>query len=506
MQPSTRTGPGTPVPLPPPPLVGRAAELAAVADLRRRGAGGILWTGGPGLGKSHLLDHTAHDLATHGVTVVRLAGGRGPGRVAELPTPSGTAPVAYLVDDVDALPARGRSALLARLSAVPRTVVLATAAAPVDPVPPGVRVHALAPLRPADAAELLAVRLAEPVAPHVAATLAGALAGVPGALLDTAPMLTREQLRGLSLLPDPLPVGRTTRRACAPVVRSLDERGVRTLLLVALASTGRYDVLAEAARTDLACLAAEGLAPYVRLADGRVDLVDGRLRSLVHEESGPVERCGAHSRLAAACAAAGLTVETAWHRVRARHHGAAVGAPVVEPLLRAARARLAQGDAVGAQRLAQDVLGCVSGARRRAALDVAVRAAVTAGHLLDARWLVAQALDLAGVEGAVPARPMPDAGRPAPWTEGLTAREVQVAHAVAQGETNRLVARRLGVSERTVEVHLTRIFRKLGLASRTELALRVATDAAAHGAGVGAVTTVDRAAPATVDLVRPVVG
>jgi DNA-binding CsgD family transcriptional regulator len=53
----------------------------------------------------------------------------------------------------------------------------------------------------------------------------------------------------------------------------------------------------------------------------------------------------------------------------------------------------------------------------------------------------------------------------------LTKRECEVADLVAAGHTNRSVATALDVSERTVEVHLTRIYEKLGVSSRTQLAL-----------------------------------
>ncbi|MFD7137812.1 response regulator transcription factor [Streptomyces sp. NPDC059894] len=50
----------------------------------------------------------------------------------------------------------------------------------------------------------------------------------------------------------------------------------------------------------------------------------------------------------------------------------------------------------------------------------------------------------------------------------LTPRERQVLNGIKEGNSNRMVARLLGISERTVKVHLHSIFIKLGAASRTE--------------------------------------
>ena len=55
--------------------------------------------------------------------------------------------------------------------------------------------------------------------------------------------------------------------------------------------------------------------------------------------------------------------------------------------------------------------------------------------------------------------------------QALTAREQEVLAALAAGESNRLLARRLGIAERTVKAHLTNITRKLGLRSRVEAVL-----------------------------------
>jgi len=60
---------------------------------------------------------------------------------------------------------------------------------------------------------------------------------------------------------------------------------------------------------------------------------------------------------------------------------------------------------------------------------------------------------------------------------GLTARERVVAALIAQGHSNREIAERLVVSERTVTTHVSNIFAKLGFTSRAQ----VATWAGEHG-------------------------
>lgn len=55
--------------------------------------------------------------------------------------------------------------------------------------------------------------------------------------------------------------------------------------------------------------------------------------------------------------------------------------------------------------------------------------------------------------------------------EPLTDREREVLVLVAQGETNKQIARQLGISERTARTHVSNILGKLGLASRTQAAL-----------------------------------
>jgi DNA-binding CsgD family transcriptional regulator len=55
------------------------------------------------------------------------------------------------------------------------------------------------------------------------------------------------------------------------------------------------------------------------------------------------------------------------------------------------------------------------------------------------------------------------------WSDELTERELDVALLVVQGASNREAADQLYLSVRTVEVHLGRVFRKLGVRSRVEL-------------------------------------
>ena len=55
----------------------------------------------------------------------------------------------------------------------------------------------------------------------------------------------------------------------------------------------------------------------------------------------------------------------------------------------------------------------------------------------------------------------------APGQPPLTAREVEVLRLIAAGLTNRGIADRLGISEKTVARHVSNLFVKLGLSSRS---------------------------------------
>lgn len=68
--------------------------------------------------------------------------------------------------------------------------------------------------------------------------------------------------------------------------------------------------------------------------------------------------------------------------------------------------------------------------------------------------------------------------------DALTAREQEIALQVGGGCSNKVIAQRLGITERTVKAHLGSVFGKLGVRDRLQLALLV-TGRAPTGARVG---------------------
>jgi DNA-binding NarL/FixJ family response regulator len=69
------------------------------------------------------------------------------------------------------------------------------------------------------------------------------------------------------------------------------------------------------------------------------------------------------------------------------------------------------------------------------------------------------------------ARALVDARRAQRPARELSGREEEVLRLVATGLANKQIARRLGISERTVKAHLTSVFQQLGVTDRTQAAL-----------------------------------
>ncbi len=88
----------------------------------------------------------------------------------------------------------------------------------------------------------------------------------------------------------------------------------------------------------------------------------------------------------------------------------------------------------------------------------------------EAAWAEGQAMSPEqAVEYALMQEPSPPpAATPEPYAAGLSAREVEVLRLVAAGLSNAEVAKELFLSSRTVDWHLSSIYRKLGLHSRAE--------------------------------------
>ncbi len=73
--------------------------------------------------------------------------------------------------------------------------------------------------------------------------------------------------------------------------------------------------------------------------------------------------------------------------------------------------------------------------------------------------------------------------RPATPAGGLSSRERQVLALVVEGLPNKLIARRLDISEKTVKAHLTSVFRTIGVDDRTQAAMWATRNGIGSGEG-----------------------
>lgn len=98
-----------------------------------------------------------------------------------------------------------------------------------------------------------------------------------------------------------------------------------------------------------------------------------------------------------------------------------------------------------------------------------------------AAWSLDDAIDFASRQQA--AQPTGSATVPAPREEStpLTRRQTEIAELIAQGLSNREIANRLVISQRTAETHVENILTKMGFTSRAQIAAWVAERETASG-------------------------
>ncbi len=110
--------------------------------------------------------------------------------------------------------------------------------------------------------------------------------------------------------------------------------------------------------------------------------------------------------------------------------------------------------------------------------EQAFTAAWAEGRTMTLEQILAATEPVSTSEPFLPAVPSPAIVKPSPapaYPDDLTAREVEVLRLVAQGLTNEQVAEQLMISPRTVNTHLTSIYGKIGVSSRSA-ATRYAVD------------------------------
>ena len=444
-------------------LVGRAVERDVFDELLRdaeRGvAGGVVLAGPPGIGKSALVDYAIE--VARGFRVVRIVG-------VESEMTFGYAAVhqlaLLLLDCVDALPEPQRAALDAVLGHAQEDAVdpfrvglavlsLVDAAATAQPVLAvvddaqwvddesaialsfvgrrlhtervafvvtmrdtpdapvrfeGIRRMRLGGLSPQEASELLTARAGRPVDEVVANRIVAATEGNPLALVELPAVLTAEQLRGTSPLPEPLPIGERLSGLFATRLAALDASARTVLLLASAERLGDPGVLRRAADAmeelvwdeAVANAEASGLITFSPNVEFRHPLV----RSAVYYSAAASERRRVHAALAEVLDGEADADRRAWHLAaatdgpdegvalaleasaeRARQRGGASAAAFF--LWRAADLTTERERA--AERLleaARAELVCGRGPRAREILDRARMTGLASRHHAEAAW------------------------------------------------------------------------------------------------------------------------
>ncbi len=236
---------------------------------------------------------------------------------------------------------------------------------------------------------------------------------------------------------------------------------------------GEFDAAQASYRSanDHGCEPQPGLA-LMRLAQRRIDTADASIRRVLDEAVDPISRArvlGAYAEIVLAAGDVAAARDAAEELT-------AVAAELGSPFLKA-RAAHATGAVLLAEGRARDALqACRQALQQWTELEARHEAALTRVLIADACAAVG---DTEGAElarsaarstferlGAAPDLARLDGGDEPGRPDGLTSRELEVLRVLAEGKTNRVIAEKLFISEKTVASHVSHIFTKLGVSSR----------------------------------------
>jgi DNA-binding CsgD family transcriptional regulator len=277
----------------------------------------------------------------------------------------------------------------------------------------------------AEAGQLLQSVARAPVQDQALERVLADTARNPLALMEIAAAFTPDELANWTSLPEPVPLSRRLIDRFSRQVRDLDPDTQAFLLLAAAEVSDDRALLRRAAGlagidADAAAVNADS-AGLIELSASSVRFRRPLIRSAVYHGGADQDRRRAHLLLAEATSGQDPDLQ-AWH------HGAAATGPdegIASELEHAAERSQARG-------------GYAAGERARA--------------------------------------------RTPETTFDLTPQEARIAGLAAEGGTNNEIAAELFVSPRTVEYHLGKVFRKLGVTSRAQLARRLPASAERAGA------------------------
>ena len=243
---------------------------------------------------------------------------------------------------------------------------------------------------------------------------------------------------------------------------------------------GQYAQAEDAYRaaSQCGCTPQPGLA-RLRLAQGQGEAAVAAIRVALSEKREPRARVLVLAAAAEILIAAGDLAGARAAAGELADRAEATGAPFVRAVAAhtAGEVALAEGEALRALeslRAAvaawQEIDAPYERARARALAGVACRQLGDhdgAQLELDAAHEAFETLGAAPDAARAAALAAPPVSTGPPRSTGLTGRELEVLRLIATGVTNRAIAGRLGISEKTVARHVSNIFTKLDLPSRT---------------------------------------